>query len=187
MSFQPNIRFWNGLLIGAMLVLFGLFVFDLVVPVPKATQRVQARKEDDFLLQKETKNLRDDYAVARAGIDARVWNATPDAIGSQTLEMATNSAKRFGLALSGFRPQKPTEEGELTRLTYVMTLEGPYPGLQAMVQDLETPGRRLSVHMVQVASADDASDLVNATIGVSAFIEKKKPKTEEKPQANAKT
>ena len=187
MSFQPTIRFWNGLLIGAMLVLFGLLLFDLMVPVPKAPQRVQARKEDDLLIQKETKKVRDDYAHARAAIDVRVWQATPDAIGSQTLDLATNAAKRFGLALSGFRPQKPTDEGELTRLTYVMTLEGPYPGLQAMVQDLETPGRRLSVHMVQVASADDASDLVNATIGISAFIEKQKPKSKENPQPNAKT
>ena len=179
MKVESTLRFWNGMLIAAMLVLFGLLIFDLMVPVPKATQRFAQRQEDDFLIQKETKNLLDDYNAARAVIASRVWMANPDTIGSQTLAIATEDAKRFGLGLSGFRPQKPTEEGELTRLTYVMTLEGPYPGLQAMVRDLETPGRRLSVHMVQVASADDASDLVNATIGVSAFIEKPKPKAPE--------
>jgi hypothetical protein len=39
---------------------------------------------------------------------------------------------------------------------------------------------------VQVASSDGASDLVNATVGISAFIEKPKPedtqKTPEKPK-----
>ena|SRR5688572_3036308 len=180
MSFQPTLKFWNGMLIGAMFVLLGLFIFDLTAPVPKPTERIAARKEDDFLLMKETQKLEEDFAAARSVIASRVWTASPDSIGAQTLDTATNTARRYGLGLSGFRPQKPTDEGELTRLTYVMTLEGPYPGLQAMVQDLETPGRRLSVHMVQVGSADDASDLVNATIGVSAFIEKSKPKTEPK-------
>ena len=177
MKVESTLKFWNGVLIATMVVLFGLLVFDLTVPVPKATERFAARREDDFLLQKEAKNLKDDYDAARAVIASRVWTANPDTISSQTLAVATEGAKRFGLGLSGFRPQKPIDEGELTRLTYVMTLEGPYPGLQAMVRDLETPGRRLSVHMVQVASADDASDLVNATIGVSAFVEKAKPKT----------
>lgn len=179
MKIESTLKLWNGVLIAAMLVLFGLLVFDLMVPVPKATQRFAQRKEDDFLIQKETQKVKGDFDAARAVIASRVWASTPDAIASQTLANATQMAKRYGLGLSGFRPQKPTEEGELTRLTYVMTLEGPYPGLQAMVQDLETPGRRLSVHMVQVASADDASDLVNATIGVSAFLERAKPKTAE--------
>jgi hypothetical protein len=158
-----------------MLTMVAILAIDIAIPMPAVKKTNQAGKKAVNLAIKTVDVLRKDTAEKRAEIDSRIWKGSSDSVSSQTLDKASTMAKTHGLHLTAFRPQKPDEQGELTRLVYVMTLEGPYPGLQAMVRELETPENRLSVHMVQVASSDEASDLVTATVGVSAFIEKTKP------------
>ena len=177
MNVQPGIRFWNGLCIAALAAIAGLLIFNLAAPQPSAQQRKLARIRGDNKLREQTETATHQFEARRQVIDSRVWAKSADAVGAETLAKATEMTKSHGLNLSAFRPQKPADEGELIRLDYVMTLEGPFPGLQAMVRQLETSDYRLAVHRVQVASADEASDLVNATIGVSAFVEKPKVKT----------
>jgi hypothetical protein len=174
------IKLWNIMLGLAIAALAGLLVFDLAVPKPKAEGTNAQKLESDRLLIAEADKLEKEFEASKLRIAARTWIMSADAVGAVALDRATNMAKKHGLTLGAFRPQKPIEEGELIRLAYVMTLEGPYPGLRAMVRELETPELKLSVHLVQVASADDASDLVNGTIGVTAFLEKPKTASQKK-------
>ena len=183
MSFQPSLKFWNGVAIAAILALIATLAADYAFPKPTFRSRTEAKNKADNQAREQAYALAQDFEKQRTEIEARVWKESSDSVGAQTLDKATNMARAHALNLTAFRPQKPDEQGELTRLAYVMTLEGPYPGLQAMVRELETPSNRLSVHLVQVASADEGSDLVTATVGVSAFIEK--PKTE--PAAKGRT
>jgi hypothetical protein len=180
MSFVSNIKFWNGLAIAAMIAMAGIFVFDRFVPKPSLKTRTEAKLRADSLAREQTAAFEAAYDQKRKMIDSRIWTQGNDAVGALVLDRATNMARKRRMNLTAFRPQKPDDQGELTRLVYVMTLEGPYPGLQAMVRELETPSNRLSVHLVQVASADEASDLVTGTIGVSAFAAKPKLKADAK-------
>jgi Tfp pilus assembly protein PilO len=170
---KTDLRFWNAVLGATMVALVGLLLFDLLAPKPTIQGKLTQRMRSDQALLTETHRLNAEYAAARAALEARIWQGTTDSVGAAALAKATSLAKNHGLNLTAFRPQKPVQEGELTRLAFVMTLEGSYPALQAMVRSLETPAHRLSVHLVQVASADEASDSVNATVGVSAFMETK--------------
>jgi Tfp pilus assembly protein PilO len=184
MILQPGLRFWNGMALTAMAALAGIFLYDVLVPMPKYRARAEAKVKADDVAQEQKYALDRELVEKRAEIDRVVWVQTQESIGALILDKATNLARSRNLTLTAFRPQKPEEQGELTRLAYVMTLEGPYPGLLAMVRDLETPSNRLSVHLMQIASADEASDLVTSTIGVSAYVEKAKKETEPKNGKN---
>jgi hypothetical protein len=164
----------------AVAALAGLLVFDLFVPAPTIKKSAQARMRNEQTVRDQTYKFKADVERIKKEVAARVWTGSADSVGAQALEMATSIAKSKGLKLTAFRPQKALDEGELWRLAFVMTLEGSFPGLQSVVRELETPSRRLSVHLVQVASADEASDLVNATIGVTAYLEKPKAKADTK-------
>ncbi len=174
------LRPWNILMGVAVLAMGGLLAYDLLAPVPTVQQSIRARLRNEKEVMDQTKALREDLAKYEAEVASRVWSGTADTVSAQTLDLATKVAKSKGLKLSAFRPQKAAEDGELTRLSYVLTLEGRFPALMGVVKELETPTHRLSVHLVQVASADEASDLVNATVGVTAFLEKAKPRADTK-------
>lgn len=177
------LKAWNGLLIAAMFALVGVLAFDQFVPMPKPSKRTLSQIRTENQTRTEMDKLREDLKTGQAVIAARIWTESPDIVGALALDRATNLAKASGLNLSAFRPQKPIEEGELVRLPFVMTLEGSFAGLEKFVKNLETDANRLSVTLVQAASADGASDLVNATVGISAFIEK--PKAEPAPKKTA--
>jgi len=176
---------WNGLLLAAMFALVGVLAFDQFVPPPKPAKRTIAQVRTENQTRDEMDKLREELKAAEAVIASRVWTESPDIVGALALDRATNLAKASALNLSAFRPQKPTEEGELVRLPFVMTLEGSFAGVEKFVKNLETDANRLSVTLVQVASADGASDLVNATVGISAFIEKPKAQAAAKKPAAA--
>lgn len=176
------LKAWNALLIASMLLLVGLLAFDRLVPPPKPTERKQAQIRSEEQLRSQTDMLYKEHDKAELIIASRVWKGSSDVVAAMALDRATKMAKANGLNLSAFRPQKPAEEGELVRLAFVMTLEGSFLNLQRYVQALETDANRLSVTLVQVASADGASDLVNATVGISAFLLKPKPEAAVKPK-----
>lgn len=172
---SPTLRMWNGIALAAMLVMAGIAVADRVIPRQTAASMSAARIKSDDQIREQTYAERKKLLASQELIASRVWADTTDGIGAKSLDLCTKLAKMQGLKLTAYRPQKPVEDGELIRLSFVMTLEGPFPAVQQFVRQLESPARKLSVHLVQVASADDASDLVNATIGITAFVEK--PKT----------
>jgi len=174
------LRPWNLLMMAAVLAMAGMLAFELLAPKPSQRQSIRARLDAEKKVRDKTKELQTELDTMTAQVSNRLWKGSADSVGAQTLDLATKVAKTGGMKLSAFRPQKAVEDGELTRLSYVMTLEGRFPSLIGVVKELESPSHRLSVHLVQVASADEASDLVNATVGVTAFLDKSKKNTETK-------
>lgn len=175
---------WNTVLIVSIFALVGILAFDQFVPPPKAPKPTVARVRTENKLRAEMKSLSEELTAAEAAIATRLWSESPDVVAALALDRATQTATAHGLKLTAFRPQKPSEDGELVRLAFVMTLEGSYSNLQSFVKAMETDKNRLSVTLVQAASSDGASDLVNATVGVSAFIEKPNSGSEEKNSAS---
>lgn len=177
---NTDMRPWNVLILLSVMVMAAFAAVDFFLPRPTLAQSIQRYRRAEKDLREKSAKLREDLAEIDRRIEQRTWKGTPDSVGAQALDIADGIAKAHQMSMSAFRPQKAMDDGELTRLSFVMTLEGRFVGLQQVVRELETPARRLSVHLVQVASADEASDLVNATVGITAFLEKPKPKPETK-------
>jgi hypothetical protein len=131
---------------------------------PKATQD-----------RKEMK-IRSDTAIARSrgeNIDTQlrqlVWSEQAEQIEGKALAIANRVASGRGVKILGFRPQKPSEASGLVQVPFVVSVEGAFPSVVGMVDDLGTRSNRLSVTLIQIASADPASDKVSATVGITAF------------------
>jgi hypothetical protein len=73
------------------------------------------------------------------------------------------------LKLITFRPQKAEQERDLTRIPFLLALEGPYSDVVALTKDLERPQSKLAVNMLQLNSSDGVTDQVNAAINVVAY------------------
>lgn len=177
---NSEMRPWNVLIALSVIAMAVFAAIDYLLPKPTLAQSAQRHRRAEKDVRDKMAKLRSDLAEIDRRVDQRTWKGTADSVGAQALDIADGIAKAHSMTMSAFRPQKAMDDGELTRLSFVMTLEGRFVGLQQVVRELETPSRRLSVHLVQVASADEASDLVNATVGITAFLEKPKPKPETK-------
>lgn len=174
---------WNALLIISMLALAGAVVYDQLVPAPKLDVSPRARKLRQDKVISEVTLLDKQAREAKAQLLARIWEEEPEAIGPAAMDVITRSAKKHGLVVGSFRPQKPVEEPPLTRFPYIVSIDGTYLGVLSFVRDLERPENKIVVNSIQIASADGASSAVTATVAIWAF---KETTTQTKPKATAK-
>ena len=166
-----NDRAWKGFLAAMSLVLAALLAAMVLLPDAKPRFGPAERAQKQAAARSATVAANQTYDKARAQAAAYLWTEAPDAISPQALGIVTEAAKKHGLKLSAFRPQKSTIEGALEELNYVVAIEGRFPAAAEFLRTLETPGNRLAVNLFQVTSSDGATDSVTATVGLVAFRE----------------
>lgn len=166
---QASEKTWNVVGACALVALAALAFVDYAVPKPRITTSVATRNRDIAALSTTVDNEQRDLKTTQASTQKFLWAQSEDEIQSQSLAMATDLAKRNSLTLLGFRSQRATVQGNVEQLPYMILVEGPYPGVVAFLSQLEGIQNKLAVTMVQVASSDESSDQVNATIGVNAY------------------
>ena len=110
MSFQPSLKFWNGVAIAAILALIATLAADYAFPKPTFRSRTEAKNKADNQAREQAYALAQDFEKQRTEIEARVWKESSDSVGAQTLDKATNMARAHALNLTAFRPQKPDEQ-----------------------------------------------------------------------------
>jgi Tfp pilus assembly protein PilO len=162
-------KFWNIVSAIAILFMAGLATYDIVAPKPTEHQTLRTRKDNEARMVAQIQTIKDRLAATSADVARYVWTVPQDRIGGQSLAAVTNIAMKHSVRLLAFRPQKATDENGLTRLPYMVVLDGTFPSVAAMLRDLETTSNKLAVNLVQIASADASTDQVNATIGVIAY------------------
>jgi len=156
----------SGLAIGALAI---IAAYDLLTPKPEPAVPTTKLGADAGRLTTENLIAKKKLSESEAEVKRLTWSTNADQIGSSALNTVTTLSQSKGLKLLAFRPQRTAEDGGLTRLPYMISLEGPYLGVIGFLRMLETPSNKLAVNLVQVASADPSSDRVSATVGVVAF------------------
>ncbi|MBC8065800.1 MAG: type 4a pilus biogenesis protein PilO [Chlorobia bacterium] len=150
-----------------VLVVTGLVM--LFVPAPTtagiASGKIRSQKELDERLAKLEKDKRD----AKAMIVSQVWKVPIAEVGPKALAFITSFAQRQNVKLLAFRPQKIVEVNGLNQLPFLITIEGPYPGVMKFVKDLEAPALKVGTSLVQVTGSDPSTDTVSATVGIVAY------------------
>lgn len=179
---------WNGLAAVLLLVLVGIVIFDRLVPVTSSEVSAKARLANQRKLKDGTENAKKTEQQNEAYIKPLVWNEPADTIGPLALEQVNHFAHNEKLTVVAFRPQKPQDSGDLSRLSYLVALEGSFPNIVRFVRSVEQPATRLAVNLVQISSSDGDSDKVTATIGIVAVrrIPKVLPKPAKPSVAGAK-
>lgn len=161
--------------LGAMLALTGVALYMVLVPTPSTLDANRKFKHDRQKLLMDALIARKDVERNKADSGARLWTIPVTEVGPTALGNVTALAKADGIQLLAFRPQKQIESRGLTILPFVISLQGNFAQVAKFERDLETAGRKLAVHLLQISSTDASSDEVSGTIGVTAFCQPPPP------------
>lgn len=160
---------WNVLLAISSIALVGTLLLHLIVPVPKFQMTGKDIAAQESRVRKQALAMYQEVLESEKFASERIWTGPSDEVGPVTLEATTAVANRLGIKLSAFRPQKAVSEGATTRLPFLVSLEGSYPKVVEFIREMESPGHKVVVHVVQMASTDGSSSAVNAVVGLWAF------------------
>lgn len=164
-----NERSWNGVALGAIAVMVGVLITQLLLPTPKLGKVVQTRRNEETKLRKEIEKLRDEVSTVRVKNEKRLWAQPADQVGAAAMAKVTEIAASKALKVLAFRPQRTVDDTGVTRHPYQVSIDGSFVQVLEFVRALETPNLRLPVVTVQLAAADGATDRVTATIGIVAY------------------
>lgn len=168
----------------AVLLVTGIM---MLVPKPSTAGLAAGKIRSQRDLEKRIADLEKDKTAAKAKIASLVWSLPLEEVGPKALESITAFAQKQKLKLIAFRPQKAVEVNGMNQLPFVISIEGPYPGIMRFLRDLDQPDLKLGTNLVQVSSSDPNTDLVSATVGVVAYKQLEvKTKSQEKPNAAKK-
>lgn len=173
-EFGNNIRTWNlvcGLAIFAMLV---IAVFDLVAPKPDANRIRNQRSSKITALQAEVAKEESRLEMLKSA-DPNLWEGDMEDVTPKLLEEASRLCANHNVNLKSFRPQNPVSDGETIRANYVMLVDGSFPQVAALIRAMDSSASRIGLSLVQISSADQESDKVNATLGVIAYLKAPEP------------
>lgn len=159
----------------AIVTLVGTLAFLVFVPKPTTAGLAEKTRRDGMKIRIKTKDAEDRLVLAKATVTTTTWPGIGDDVAPAANARLTTIATRRGLKLTSFRPQRTTAKTDLTVLPFVVTVEGPFPQVVEFTRDIDSPGTRLAVSLIQITSANDDSDRVTATVGVMAYLRPEKP------------
>lgn len=160
----------SALILIAIVIMAGATIFDLLTPTPGGPQTghnhtmARRRLADDIFDAKMSE------AKAKTALAPKLWKGNPDSVSSGVLAQITGEANKNSLALAAFRPQRSVDLGVVTELPYTVQISGPYPGIRAVLAAIDGKNSKVVLRSVQIASSEQSSNIVSATIGVSAYL-----------------
>ena len=152
----------------AVALLLGLVYFWW--PKPDASLvDADAKRRQERQLQTQIELTKRSLSDLEAKINRRVYALAPDQVGPKALATVEQTAKRCGLVLSSFRPQKAVPSEGLEQLGFAANVSGPFPDVIRFIRLLEADGSRLAVVSAQFNAGDQGIGDVSATVGVVTF------------------
>ena len=160
----------SALIVFSLVILAGTLFYMLLVPAPSAAGVAKGRQISHRKIQDEIDSARARVKELEAAARPRQWQGNADTVTAAVLGQLTAQANRRALKITAFRPQRAQVLEGIAELPFSVQISGPYPAVRDVVTSLDTPGSRLALRSVQVASSDAATSAVTATLGLSAYI-----------------
>ncbi|MBV9851448.1 MAG: hypothetical protein JO250_17405 [Armatimonadetes bacterium] len=160
----------SALILLSAALLTATLIYMLAVPRPSAAALDRGHTRARRQVLRETADVRKRTRQAQAAVAPRLWPGDANAASSGVLALLTVQTRRHALKLGAFRPQRPQALAGLTELPFSVQVSGPYPRVQAVMAALDAPQSRLALRSVEVASSEETSDVVTATLGLSAYM-----------------
>ncbi|MFZ4508335.1 MAG: type 4a pilus biogenesis protein PilO [Fimbriimonas sp.] len=178
---------FSSLIVLAILVLATTLAVMLFLPKPTDKGIAKQRRDKELELKLSKQQASDRLAELKASINSRIWDLPADQIGPGALSKVSQAAAAHKLKIVAFRPQRANEAEDLIQLPYLVTLDGPYLSVLGFVQDIQAKENKLAVNLVQLASADGASNRVTASVSLMAYQKPPLAKPTEAPTKRTAT
>ena len=160
----------SALILCAIVILAATLAYMLLVPKPSVARLERGRERGRRQILREITDTRTRTKQAQAAVAPRLWQGDPNTVSSAVLALLTQQARHHALKLGAFRPERPQALGGVTELPFSVQVSGPYPKVQAVMTSLDGGKSRVVLRAVQVASSEETSDVVTATLGLSAYL-----------------
>jgi len=120
-------------------------------------------------IKKSTEAMTTAIEKAKSDLSAETWPGSPEDIGPVVLKQVNTLLQSRHLKLAGFHAEKTIEQPNLTLIPFVISVDGGFNSVMAFTKDLEKPGTKLAVNLFQVSNADQTTDRVTASIGITTY------------------
>lgn len=154
----------------SLVAMAATLLFMLLVPKPTTRGMDAKKRNQEFQVRLATDNARDQLAESRAANAKRLWTVPASQVAPTALDQVTRLAAARNLKVIALRPQRANDLEGVTQIPFLLTVEGSFPSALALARDMERPDRRMAVSLIQLSSADGASDKVTMSLGMSAFV-----------------
>ena len=99
----------------------------------------------------------------------RTWTGTPEEVLPIALQKVATMAQAHHLKIVGFHPQTVIVAPSITLIPCVVNVDGSFVNVVAFEKDIEGDSTNLTVNLMQLATADQETNKVTASIGVVAY------------------
>lgn len=172
-----NATTYNILIVVFLVLLAGIAAFDYFVPKPEKISAVRTAETKKAKLESELRGVKLELEAAEQMLVSRSWSGSLETVSPKVLEQTSKLAGQAGFNLTAFRPQRPVENQTLDQVTFNVIGDAPFPKVMAFIRLLDSQMPKGAVTQVQMASNDGAKDTVNATIGLTVYLERPRPAT----------
>lgn len=158
----------SSLLICGVIILLIALIW-MLIPAPTVAGVANGKSRSKRQYESETKTQKERIKQLTVETEPLIWVGEPQEVGPKALASVTALAKSHKVEVS-FRPQKTLDIGGMTQLPYSVSVSGTYGDTVALIRDLQNPKHRLAISLVQLTSADSASDAVSGIVNVVAYL-----------------
>lgn len=164
------------------MVVFIIFAIKPTVEIILVLQKKLADAERILTqINEKVNNLskgRENYQNLNQGIKNKIQSAVPDIIQLRSLiDSLEGSAKSYEASISALQIQpltlgntKDTTKAELEKLAFTFNVEGPYEVLTAILQDLKTSSRLISIDKLIFNKVGEEKNLIMSISGEAYFL-----------------
>ncbi|MBX3115088.1 MAG: hypothetical protein KF836_11025 [Fimbriimonadaceae bacterium] len=164
-----NRKTWNAVCALALVLMLVIALADMFVPKPTEAKEKQNRHQQVNELERKIKTD-EDYLQELILAETGTWEGDQEVVTPKILQTVSQLASSHNVNLKSFRPQSPVSDGDTIRAHFVILADGKFPDMASFMKALESNSTKIGTNVVQIASADQESDMVNATIGIVAYI-----------------
>jgi hypothetical protein len=169
----------NAISLASILILVVLLLWMLLGQKPTVKGLATSQRKNEMKAKIATRNAEERAESANKWLTDYAWKGTEQNVTPVALASVNGLLEPTKIKMISFRPQRMAVGGKLSQVPYVLTLEGSFAEVKALIPRLERKENKLAVNLVQIASADSASDKVTATIGLIAYLAPEPPKLAE--------
>lgn len=134
-----------------------------------ASRAVPSNYGSVFNVQESTRAAQKTAEETTSAVQRREWRESAETLGSSVLASLSTMAEKRHVEVASFRTEKVVEVAHLRETPFVAVVEGGYPDVAKLVEDLEDPKVRLALNTIEVTGSESESGQVRTTLSLIAF------------------
>lgn len=182
-SKMPIIRNYGAMIF--TLLTISVLTFFAIRPTVQTILVLQKQLEDEEqILQKvneKAKNLslgQQNYDALDDNIKEKIMTAIPDSLSLKSaVSSLEQTARQYEASISALQIQPltvaakiPNQIGQLSEISFIFNVEGAYPNLMSLLEDLRKSDRLISIDDLSLSKTSEGSGLIMSLTGKAYYI-----------------